>query len=443
MGDATPADRLPPHSREAEAGLIGAMLRDGGVIDDAAAVVGPAEFYLDAHQKVFAAAVELHRVGRPADLVTVAELLQSRHQVADVGGAAYLADLWDAAPTAANALYYARIVREKATYRRLIHLAAELARDAHDARGDAESLIAEAEQRLFDLAAGDAARRAGEPADLAAAVRAVMAGIDERRPGAPAPYTPTGYGALDGLVGGWRPGRLYVLAARPSVGKSALALAFLLNAADRGVPGLVFSLEMGAAELAERALAVRSGVSLTRVIGGDPVTPAEAAAIAGHAPVGRVFVDDRADLKASQLASVTRRMVRRHGVGLVAVDYLQLLTPENPRDPRHLQVGADSRRLKQLARQCHVPVLCLCQLNREVEGRTDPKPKLSDLRDSGEIEQNADAVLLLYPEAGGSPGDPLQPVGCVLAKQRNGPKGEFTLNYRRPCVRFEDRVIGL
>ncbi len=433
------ADRVPPHDREAEASILGALIVDPACFDDIAAIVEAGDFYFDAHGKVFDAIADLNRDGKPVDIVSVREALRTRGQLADAGGDVALADLLDRVPTAANALYHAGIVRGAAIRRQMIRVGHEIIRDAGDGSEPPEELLAGFEHRLFEIGRGLAGAKSG-PVDAKTVLTDALNRIDERQAdgGERSRGVPTGFPALDDLLGGLRPGRLVIVAARPSVGKSSLAASFVLAAAAAGCSSLFVSLEMSREELGDRFLSMLSGVDLKRIGGALRLDAAEADALC-RVSLGRggsVWIDDRAGQKVARIASTTRRAIRRHGVRLLVVDYLQLVHPENARDPRHLQVGMVATRLKELARAARIPVVALAQLNREVENRGDGRPRLADLRDSGQIEQDADQVLLLHAK----PADRIeavQEVDVLLEKNRNGPRGVVPLFYRRPNVRFE------
>lgn len=434
-------DRLPPHSREAEAGVLGALLREGLAADGTFGELTPDDFYYDAHQKIFRVFRDYAAAGKTFDLVTCFEELVTRKEQADVGGAGFLADLYDAMPTAANLEYHADIVRERAVRRRLIHAACELTRDAYDGAAPAADLL----ERFYESALSTA-RTGKDPVTLTAALRQVMDGIDERnRPGGKRPLT-TGFDALDNVLGGFRGGEFVLVGARPSVGKSALALALLLAAAEAGTPGLMFSLEMSAEEMASRVLAMKAEVPLNQIRGRLDDEKATARRLLDAVDRTRlpVWIDDRADHTVASIAGVCKRAVRRHRVGLVVIDYLQLLKHEGGKnDPQHVRVGDTSRRLKLLARTLDVPVVCLAQLNRESTTRTDGRPMLSDFRESGNLEQDCDVALLLWPvappEGPAAVGPPpaVQEVRICVEKQRNGPRTVVPLDYRRAFTRFE------
>ena len=327
--------------------------------------------------------------------------------------------------------------------RNLIHVANEILRDAYDQSQPGEELIAAAERKI--LAIGEAAMPIGDRVRTAADfMRDGLHRIDERMEhGNKLRGLPTGYNAVDEVLGGLKPSELNVIAARPSVGKTAFALNILANVASGGIPVLLFSLEMPEADIANRLLSMGSGVplhSFTRATKLTPESAQQLAAAAGPDGIGGcpIYLDDTSNASAARVAAVTRRMVRRHGVQLVAVDYLGLMTPEDSRRNKSEQIGTLAQRMKHLARECGVPVLLLAQLNREIEGRGDGRPKLSDLRDSGEIEQHADRVLMLSRQSNQQNHDEVWKIDVTIAKHRNGPTGDITLDYRRPVLRFEN-----
>jgi replicative DNA helicase len=432
--------RLPPFNRDAERGVLGGILRDPDVLHDVRAALRPQEFYFDAHGTIYRAMCDIADRAVPIDLVTLRERLVAARAFEDIGGTPYLADLWDAVPTAANVEYHAKIVRETATVRGLIHASNEVLRDAYDRVGSADELVASAERKLFDLSAdGDADDLVGA-ADM---TRDALRAIDDRASRDGPDGLSTGFGALDQVISGMRGGQLLVVGARPGCGKTALALGIASANAAAG-NGVVFaSMEMPAGELTDRILSMRSGVGLRAIREGRlDGRQADAVNRAAHQfGTEPFFVTDSPDLTAARLASMIRRGIRRRGVRLVVVDYLQLLRPENDRDQRHLQVGTLARRMKQMAMTCKVPVVLLCQLNRESENRPGGKPRLSDLRESGEIEQHADIVTLLHSQADQPAHEAVWTVDVIVAKNRNGPVAEVPLAYRRPLTRFEDARV--
>lgn len=428
---------------EAERRLLGSVLRYPDALLTLAGWLRPETFYLDAHQRTFRAMLDLFAARKPVDLVLVQSQLRANGDAGDVGPD-LLAALWECEPTGATFEHFAEIVRDTATLRAVIHAANETLRDCHARAGSAADLLADAERRFLAIheqatPLTDSVRVAKD--FLPAAAARIDARIAE---GSTLRGLATGFRDIDETLGGLRPGEQVVIAARPSVGKTALALNVLANVAANDEPVLFFSLEMPEADVADRLLAMGSGVPLQRFTRASRLTPEDAErlnAAAGSTGLGGcpIYIDDTSGATAARIAAVTRRMVRRHGVKLVAVDYLGLMRPDDTRRTKAEQIGTLALRLKELARECNVPVLLLAQLNREVEGRGG-KPRLSDLRDSGEIEQHADRVLMLWREADLPSDQEVWPIEIAIAKNRNGPIGDLTLNYRRPVLRFEDRV---
>jgi replicative DNA helicase len=435
--------RLPPHNRDAERSVLGGILRDPVALPDVQQVIRAESFYFDAHQKIYRALCELADENRPLDVVSLHDRLQQSQQLADVGGPEYLAELWEAVPTGANAEYHAKIVRDCALNRDLIHAATEILRDAYDRTQPADELLGQAEQKLFALSSG--AADGDHLLDARELARATEARIDARCGREGPDGLLVGFPDLDQKLAGLKGGQLVVVGARPGCGKTALALAIALNAAADGHGVYFASLEMPESEIADRVYAMRSGVPLRAIQTGRLTgQQSELLAAAGREFAEQPFhLDDTSDLTASRLASRVRWAVRRRRVKFVVIDYLQLLHSENPKDPRHLQVGLAARRMKQLARVCDVPVLLLAQLNRASEDRPGGEPRLADLRESGEIEAHADTVLLLHPEPKQDEDSQVCATNVIVDKNRNGPKGRTRLAYRRAVVRFENVAHGI
>lgn len=429
---------------DTERAVLGAMLRDNDTIADLLPIVRAEDFATDAHQTIFRTLVALWDAGKPADAVTAGETVLREGHWQNVGGAVYLAKLLDASPAAANGPYYARIVRDRGTLRRLAAVGHTIARSAEAAEQDAEHILEEAERSVF--AVGEIGAE-GQTHSLGESIFEVFKQSDAAASrGGGVTGVPTGFMDLDELTSGLHPRELVILAARPSVGKTAMCLAFIRNALVRGIPVFFASLEQSRVELAMRLLCSESGVNSHRLRSGrltaeDTHLLADSSEKLHSLPL---HIDDAPNQSLIRIAANARRLKRRHGIGLVVVDYLQLIEPENRKDPRHEQVGQCSRRLKGLARELDVPLLALAQLNRAVEDRAGQRPRLSDLRESGSIEADADTVMLLHkdaPEARDKFNDTIRLVDeieVIVAKQRNGPTGDVTLAYRKDCMRFED-----
>ncbi len=432
---------MPPDNNTAEASLIGALIRDGDrVYADVRAIVGPDDFYLDAHRKLFSAIEVQLAEQKPCDVVILYTELQRRGQVEDVGGAIYIADCLELAPTGAEAIYHAQIVKEKSTARRLIHLCGEMIRDAHDG-APADELISSFETRIFAVADTAVTERL---TTLPKSIDELMDELCNRKPDDAKKFIRSGIERLDHLIGGARAGQLIVVAARPSVGKSAFAQQWAMNAAKNGYPTLMFSLEMSHEEIAERALAQGCQVPLNFITGSTSMdqTPTINRLVAGREGCRvPITIDDNPGHNANTIAAIARRSVRRHGIQFVVVDYLGLIDHEGYKsDNAATRIGNTTRRLKVLARTLKIPVVLLCQLNRDIEKRGDTKPQLSDLRDSGSIEQDADIVIMLHPQPipqGTAP--PEQEIDFCVEKQRRGPKGVAKAMYQRATLTFRDK----
>jgi replicative DNA helicase len=439
-----PPDRLPPQSREAERAVLGSMLRDNQVIGDVVQIVRGDSFYEDAHQKIFNATVSLYDRGHPIDLVTLAEELHQRNQVEDIGSYAYLNDLWNSTPTAANAEYYARIVRDRALVRNLIHASTEILRDAYDQAQPADEMLGNAERKILEVAEKGTI---GQTTTLEEAINKAYERIDARHQGEQLSISglPTGYTDLDEITAGLQNSELVIVAARPSVGKTSYALNLVRNiAVDGGLPVFFVSLEQSRIELAERLLCCQARVDSHKLRKGnlsrdDMDKLVEAGGLLREA---KLFIDDQPGQGMLRIAANARRLKLRQGLKLVVIDYLQLIEPDNRRDPRQEQVAQISRRLKFLAKELDIPVIALAQVNRSSEDRQDHRPRLADLRESGSIEQDADTVMLLHRPDRYEPGQHEGIIEVIIGKQRNGPTGEITLAYIKQYMRFENFAVG-
>jgi replicative DNA helicase len=422
-------DRLPPHNREAEQSVLGSMLRDNSCIDTVLQIVHKDDFYADAHQKVFETIVQLNDRGGHA---------------VDVGNYHYLSELWDAAPTAANADYYAQIVRDKAMVRNLIRAGNEILGDAYKQTMPADQMIETAERMILEIAQKGIA---GQVHTLEQAIADTYDRIDARVSGAEmsASGLSTGFRDLDELTAGLHASELVILAARPSVGKTALSLALAQNAVVvEKAPVFFVSLEMSRMELAERMLCSHARVDSHRLRKGTlTAEDMEKLIESGNTlRAAKLFIDDTPAQGMMRIAANARRLKRQQSIRLVIIDYLQLIEPDNRRDPRHEQVAQISRRLKFLAKELEIPVIALAQVNRASEDRQDHRPRLSDLRESGSIEQDADAVLMMHRPDRYEPGQHEGVIEIIIAKNRQGPVGEVTLAYIKQFMRFEDYKVG-
>jgi replicative DNA helicase len=436
-------DRLPPQSREAERSVLGSMLRDNNVIDDVRVKILTEHFYADAHQKIFLAVGELRDKGVPVDLITLAEELKRRGQIEDIGGYGYLGELWDAAPTAANAIYYAQIVHDRAVLRGLIHAGTEILRDAYEQSQPPDEQLNAAERKIFEIAEKGIK---DETVTLHRAIEMAYGRIDKRHgaEGINISGLPTGFKDLDEITAGLQDSELIIIAARPSVGKTAFSLGLVRNVVLEGHAVYFVSLEQSKIELAERLLCSHARVDSHKLRKGTlgPDDMEKLVEAGGQLGRAKLFIDDSPAQNMLRITANARRLNKRQGIKLVVIDYLQLIEPENRRDPRQEQVAQVSRRLKFLAKELNIPVVALAQVNRQSEDRQDHKPRLSDLRESGSIEQDADTVLLLHRPDRYEPGQHEGIIEVIVGKQRNGPTGEVTLAYLKQFMRYEDFQLG-
>jgi replicative DNA helicase len=440
-------DRLPPQSLEAEKAVLGSILLVPDVCDEIALILQPDDFYADAHQKLYAHIQGMHDQGQRIDAMLLLERLKAANQLEAVGGLGYLAEVAQSVASASNVEYYARLVRDKATLRSLILAATEVLRSAYDPTQKAQDLVSRAEETIFAV---NDRRAMGEVAKMDQVVQEAFLRIDARLKGEHSGIE-TGFADLDALTGGLHPGELIILAARPSMGKTALATNVAEHVAvDLGVPTLFVSLEMSRLELAQRMLCSRGEINGNKfrnafLSSDDKRALVEASAVLSQAPL---YIDDTPTRSVTEIAATARRLKRKQKLGLLILDYLQLIDPDNDYDPRQEQVAKMARRLKAVARELKIPVLCLAQLNRAAEMSKDNRPRLSHLRESGAIEQDADVVMFVHREeyylTRAQREDPAKAhlkglAEIIVAKQRNGPTGSIDLCWIQDFTRFKNR----
>ncbi len=433
---------LPPQNIEAEESLISAVLIDNATLLEVLEVLSPEDFYRTAHQRIFNAMTDLFGHSEPVDLITLTNKLKENGHLEEIGGASYLARLLDTAPVAANAAHYARIVHDKACLRRLITNSNQIVQKCFEDSGDIDELLDFAEHTVFEIAENKIRKSFHPISDL------IETNIDqlEERQGNRTLITgvATGFNALDNLTSGLQPSDLVILAARPSMGKTAFALNIARNAAvDHGTPVAVFSLEMSKEQLSMRMLCAEARVDSHRLRGGflsndDWTNLTHAASVLSEAPI---FIDDSPDISALNIRAKARRLKSDQQLGLVIIDYLQLMKGHRHSERRDLEISEISRALKGLAKELNVPVMALSQLNRKLEERTDKRPKLSDLRESGALEQDADVVTFIYRDEVYNKEENNPNRGkaeIILAKHRNGPTGDVPLAFIHAYTRFEN-----
>jgi replicative DNA helicase len=432
-------ERLPPQNIEAEQSVLGSLLIDPDAVVRVAPFLRPGDFYREAHGIIYAAILELHERREPADFVTLTDELARRNQLEQVGGSVYLTSLLNIVPTAIHVEYYARIVERTATLRRLIDAASRIAQLAYDStEASADEAVDRAEQILFGVAERHLSRQMVPIQEVLRAYYERIKYLYEHQ-GEPV-GVPTGFSKLDRLLGGMQRSDLLILAARPGMGKTSLALSIASSVAFRFRQRVgIFSLEMSNEQIAQRLLASHTGIDSQRLRSGA-FTEEEWPRL-GHAitNLGKlaIFMDDTPAISTTELRTKARRLAAEHGVDLIIVDYLQLMQSDRQTDNRVQEISYISRALKSLAREINVPVLACSQLSRAVEGRQDKHPQLSDLRDSGSIEQDADIVMFIYrDDVYNKESDTPNIAELIIAKHRNGPTGVVPLYFRSELAQF-------
>ncbi len=437
--------KVPPNSIEAEQSLIGGLMLDAEAWDKVADVIISADFYRKDHRLIFEAIANLVESGSPCDVVTVSEHLDNRNELDQAGGLEYLMMLANETAGAANARAYAKILREKSTLRALINAGNEISGSAFTTEGrSASQILDDAERLVFQIAEKGARGKAGfkslkqilpeavDRIDLLHQSEGDITGIS------------SGYGEFDKLTAGLQKGDLIIIAGRPSMGKTTLAINIAENAAiGAKVPTAIFSMEMPAQQLAFRMISSLGRVDQTHLRTGtfpdeDWSRINTAVQLMSEAPI---FIDDAPSLSPTEIRARARRLHREHGLGLIVVDYLQLMQVEGSKENRATELSEISRSLKALAKELELPVIALSQLNRSVEQRNDKRPVMSDLRESGAIEQDADLIIFIYREEVYNQDTPRKGIADIaIAKQRNGPIGDFPLTFVGRYTKFENWV---
>lgn len=438
MAEATGTERTPPQNLEAEMCVLGAILLDNTALDIVLPMLSVETFYKGAHQRIFEAIRDLRDRNQAVDLVTLKEHLDRNGKMEEVGGQEYLLTIAESVPSAANVEHYARIIREKLLCRRLIQAAHDILRKAHDGREGAESVLAEAEGRIFEIGQKGMAREAQRISsflsfDLIESLQDTTKRITGVR---------TGFDDLENLTNGLQPSELIIVAGRPSMGKTTLVNNILLHAAVvEKRPVAFFSLETSARQIGINLLCTHSRCDAHRMRRGflSKDEWQHLWQVAGDLIEAPFFVDDSPTLSIRELRAKARRLRSREKIELVAVDYLQQLEGYQ-KENRQQEISSISRSLKAMARELEVPVVVVSQLSRAVESREGNRPRLSDLRESGSIEQDADLVLLLYRKGYYHPEDEelKRRAELIVAKQRNGPTGTVNLHFRSDVLRFEN-----
>lgn len=433
--------RVPPHSMEAEQAVLGGVFLRSDLLHEVIDQITEEDFYIPAHRHIFGAFLDLYAHGAPVDQVTVFDWLSNHSLLEAVGGALYLAELSNVVVAGANAPFYAKIVRDKSMQRALIDACSGLISESFEAAQDVPTLLNDAEQRVFAISERANSKTFSSAKSLVDKVCDEIT-IRMNNKSALTGLT-TGYSQLDKLTAGFQPSDLIILAARPSMGKTAFALNIAMRAAlTANAPVAIFSLEMSKESLMERLLCAWARVDLSKVRKGH-VTDEDWASLshaANDLSTAPIFIDDTAELTPLALRARCRRLKAEHGLALVVVDYLQLMRSLRT-DSRELEISDISRNLKALAKEMRVPVLALSQLNRKLEERTDKRPILSDLRESGAIEQDADLIMFIHREDAYNKNKDIPKnnlAEIIIGKHRNGPTGIIELAYLPQYTAFED-----
>lgn len=436
------ADRTPPHNVEAEQAVLGAIFLEADALTTASEILVPEDFYRSAHQKIYQAMLSLSDKGEPVDLITIITTLSDTGMLEEVGGVSYLNDLASAVPTAANIEYYAKIIEEKSILRRLIRTATAIVTDGYSREDEVEALLSEAEKKILDIAnrknssafqnIKDVLIETYEKIELVHQQKGQVTGI------------PTGFTELDRMTAGFQRNDLIIVGARPSVGKTAFALNIAQSVGvntDENVA--IFSLEMGADQLVMRMLCAEGNINAQNLRTGS-LTPDEWNKLTmamGSLSNSGIYIDDTPGIRINDIRAKCRRLKQDKGLGMILIDYLQLIRGSggNSSESRQQEVSEISRTLKALARELQVPVIALSQLSRGVEQRQDKRPMMSDIRESGSIEQDADIVAFLYrDDYYDKESESKDIIEIIIAKQRNGPVGTVELAFVKEFNKFVD-----
>jgi replicative DNA helicase len=436
----TRGDRTPPQDMAAEQSVLGAMMISKDAIADVAEVVRGADFYRPSHETIHDAIIDLYGRGEPADMVTVANELQRRGELQRIGGAPYLHTITASVPIAANASYYADIVREKAILRRLVNAGTRIVQFGYAGEGDVDNLVDQAQAEVYQVTDKRSSEDYAPLSEIMDGVLDEIEAIGNREAGLYG--VPTGFADLDELTNGLHSGQMIIVAARPAVGKSTLALDLCRAASiHNNLTSCFFSLEMTRSEITMRLLSAEAKVPLNHIRNGQLSEDdwAKLARKMGEVSSAPVFIDDSPNMTMMEIRAKARRLKQRHDLRLIVIDYMQLMTSGKKVESRQLEVSEFSRQIKLLAKELEVPIIALSQLNRGPEQRSDKRPMLSDLRESGSLEQDADMVILLhredlYERESTRPGE----ADLIVAKHRNGPTRDITVAFQGHYSRFVD-----
>ncbi len=436
--------KIPPQNLEAEQSVLGGILIENSAINKVTEILDVNDFYRDAHRKIFNALIDLSERDEPADLITLTNELRKKNQLDAIGGASYLASLIDSVPTAANIEYYAKIVKEKAILRKLIETSTEIITQSYEDRGDVESFLDDAERAIFEISERrvkpsfypikDIVKESFRTIEKLYEKKELITGV------------PSGFKELDRMTAGFQPSDLIIVAGRPSMGKTAFCLNIAQYAAiEKGIPVAFFSLEMSKEQLVIRMLCSQARVEGTRLRTGflsESDWPRLTLA-AGNLSDAPIYIDDTPALSILELRAKSRRLKSEHGLNMIVIDYLQLMKGRAKAESRQQEISEISRSLKALAKELNVPVIAVSQLSRKTEERHGNRPQLSDLRESGAIEQDADVILFLFrEEVYNRTEENKGKAEVIIGKQRNGPTGKIDLAFLDKFTTFKELYKG-
>ena len=438
--------KLPPQHIEAEQSILGGILIENEAINRVTEILDADDFYREAHRKIFNALINLSERDEPADLITLTNELRKIDELDSIGGASYLASLIDSVPTAANIQYYARIVKEKAILRKLIQTSTEIITQSYEDRGDVESFLDEAERSIFEISEKRVRPSFYPIREIVKESFATIEKLFKKKEAVTG--VPSGFKELDRMTAGFQPSDLVIIAGRPSMGKTAFCLDVAEYAAiDNKIPVAIFSLEMSKEQLVIRMLCSQAHVEGTRLRTGylNESDWPKLTIAAGSLSESPIYIDDTAALSVLEMRAKARRLKADHGLGMVIVDYLQLMKGRARVESRQQEISEISRSLKALAKELNIPVIAVSQLSRKTEERTGNRPQLSDLRESGAIEQDADLIIFIYRDEVYNK-DPDNPnrgkAEVIIGKQRNGPIGKIDLAFLDKFTSFKDLYKG-
>jgi replicative DNA helicase len=437
--------KVPPQNIEAEQSILGGILLDNHAINNVLEILEIGDFYSEAHRKIFSAIIDLGEKNEPSDLITLSNQLRDKNQIDAIGGVAYLASLVDNVPSAANISYYSKIVKEKSILRKLIGASTAILDKSYSSTSDVEHVLDDAEHAIFEISQNKIRPSFFPIKELIKDSFKTIEKLYERKELVTG--VPTGYDDVDKLTSGLQNSELIIVAGRPSMGKTAFAINVAQNAAiEMGVTVAIFSLEMSKEQLAVRMLSSEARVDSQRLrkgFLGETDWPKLTTA-AGKLSDAPIFIDDSPAISVLEMKAKTRRLKAENGLGLVVLDYLQLMRGRDSSLPREQEISEISRSLKALAKELDVPVVALSQLNRQVESRTDKRPQMADLRESGAIEQDADVIMFIYRDEVYNKSEDNPEKGLaeiIIGKQRNGPTGKAKLTFLNDYTRFENRAV--